>query len=99
MITQERSFFNKIPIDIDFREGRCMFCFKYTRVKEEFKGKVKKFKSTIDALNFLAAKGWKLVNAFSVSESTGLTIQIVYHFYFVKAFDKKDLVENKLENN
>ena len=99
MIAQGRLFSNKITIDIDFGEGRSMFSFKDTRVKEEFTGKVKKFKSTIDALNFLAAKGWKLVNSFPVSESSGLSVQIVYHFYFVKTFDKKDLVENKMENN
>ena len=100
MTAQGRLFSNKITIDLDFGEGRSLFSFKDTRVKDEVSGKVKKFKSTVDALNYLGGKGWKLLNAFPVTESTGLGgNQNVYHFFFVKSFDKSELVENKLDGN
>jgi hypothetical protein len=96
LTAQGRLFSNKITIDIDFGEGRSAFSFKDTRTKDEVSGKVKKFKSTVDALNYLAAKGWKLLNAFPVSESAGMSgNQNVYHFFFVKSFDRNELIENK----
>ena len=100
LTAQGRIFSNKITIDIDFGEGRSLFNFKDTRVKEETTGKVRKFKSTVDALNYLGGKGWKLLNAFPVSEPAGLGgNQNVYHFFFVKSFDKSELVENKVDGN
>jgi len=100
LTAQGRIFSNKITIDIDFGEGRSLFSFKDTRIKEETSGKVKKFKSTVDALNYLGGKGWKLLNAFPVTESAGLGgNQNVYHFFFVKSFDKSELIENKIESN
>jgi len=100
LTAQGRIFSNKITIDIDFGEGRSMFRFKDTRIKDEVSGKVKKFKSTVDALNYLGAKGWRLLNAFPVSEPTGLGgNQNVYHFFFVKSFDKSELIENVVEEN
>jgi len=100
LTAQGRIFSNKITIDIDFGEGRSMFSFKDTRIKDEVSGKVKKFKSTVDALNYLGAKGWRLLNAFPVSEPAGLGgNQNVYHFFFVKSFDKSELIENVVEEN
>ena len=98
LTAQGRLFSNKITIDIDFGEGRSFFSFKDSRIKDEVSGKVRKFKSTVDALNYLGAKGWRLLNAFPVSESSGLGgTQNVYHFFFVKTFDKSELIENVVE--
>jgi hypothetical protein len=98
LTAQGRFLSNKITIDIDFGEGRSLFSFKDTRIKDEVSGRVRKFKSTVDALNYLGAKGWKLLNAFPVSESSGLGgNQNIYHFFFVKSFDKSELIENKME--
>jgi len=100
LTAQGRIFSNKITIDIDFGEGRSMFRFKDTRIKDEVSGKVKKFKSTVDALNYLGAKGWRLLNAFPVSEPGGLGGNLnVYHFFFVKSFDKIELIENVFDEN
>lgn len=96
LVAQGRLFSNKITIDIDFGEGRSFFQFKDTRVKDELTGKVRKFKSTVDALNFMGGTGWVLVNAFPVTETAGLGGgQNVYHFIFKKRFDRSDLVEIK----
>jgi hypothetical protein len=98
MLAQGRLFSNKITIDIDFGEGRSLFSFKDTRVKDEFTNTVKKFKSTVDALNYLGAQGWKLLNAFPVNESQGLGgSQTVYHFFFVKSFDRNLFIRNKID--
>lgn len=98
MTAQGRLFSNKITIDLDFGEGKSMFSFKDTRIKDEVSGKVRKFKSTVDALNYLGGKGWKLLNAFPVAEGGGLGgAQTVYHFFFVQSFDRSQLIENKVE--
>ena len=100
LTAQGRLFSNKITIDIDFGEGRSFFRFKDTRIKDEVTGKIKKFKSTVDALNYLGAKGWKLLNAFPVTESSGFGgNQNVYHFFFVKTFDRSEMIENVVEEN
>ena len=100
MIAQGKLFSSKITIDIDFGEGRSYWSFKDTRVKDEITGKVKKFKSTVDALNYLGATGWILLNAFPVSENTGFGgPQNVYHFFFKKTFLETELTENKSEGN
>ena len=98
MVAQGRLFSNKITIDLDFGEGKSFWSFKDTRVKDELSGKVRKFKSTVDALNYLGGVGWVLVNAFPVTENTGLGgVQNVYHFFFKKSFAKSELIENKME--
>lgn len=96
MTAQGKLFSNKITIDIDFGEGKSLFSFKDTRLKDEFTGKVRSFKSTVDALNYFGGLGWKLLNAFPVSEQSGLGgLSTVYHFFFVKSFDKNLFVKNE----
>lgn len=96
LVAQGRFLSSKITIDIDFGEGKSLFSFKDTRIKDELSGKVRKFKSTVDALNYLGGMGWTLLNAFPITESSGLGgRQDIYHFFFKKAFDKSDLVKNE----
>jgi len=90
-------FSNKITIDIDFGEGRGFWIFKDTRIKDEITGKIKKFKSTVDALNYLGGIGWTLLNAFPIADNAGFWNQNGYHFYFKKSFLKSELVENTIE--
>lgn len=75
---------SKVTIDIDFGEERSFW--KDNRLKTE-EGKLKKFNTTIDALNFMGKQGWKLVNAFPVY--TGSNSQ-VYHYVFKKEFPKSE---------
>lgn len=98
MVAQGKLFSNKITIDIDFGEGRSFWSFKDTRIKDEMTGKIRKFKSTVDALNYLGGTGWTLLNAFPVKEDTGFGNQNCYHFFFKKSFLKSELVENKIED-
>lgn len=80
VVATPRLLSNKVTIDIDYGEERSIW--KDNRLKEE-NGKVKKFNTTIDALNYMGKEGWKLVNAFPVF--TGQNSQ-VYHYVFKKSF-------------
>ena len=78
-------FSNKVSIDIHYGEARN--AFKDYRLKDDA-GKIKKFNSLIDGLNYLGRQGWKLVNAFPVSRASGSP---EYYYIFKKEFDKSEV--------
>jgi hypothetical protein len=80
------AFSNKVAIDIDFGEARKLFSDK--RLRDEETGKLKKFNTVIDALNYMGAQGWILVNAFPQTNSRGES----YHYYFKKVFNKTEVI-------
>ncbi len=71
---------SKVTIDIDYGEERSIW--KDNRLKND-EGRLKKFNTVIDALNYLGKNGWKLVNAFPVSTGNG---PMFYHYVFKKDF-------------
>lgn len=85
---QGRIFSNKITIDVNFGEERKFFAGD-TRMRDEITGKLKKFNSLTDALNYMGSQGWSLVNAFPVNSTSGGPL--VYYFYFKKYFNKSDI--------
>lgn len=85
VVATPRLLSNKVTIDIDYGEERSIW--KDTRLKNE-EGKLKKFNTTIDALNYMGKEGWKLVNAFPVL--IGNNSQ-VYHYVFKKLFLKTEV--------
>lgn len=87
VVATGRLLSNKVTIDIDYGEERSIW--KDNRLREE-NGKLKKFNSVIDAINYLGKNGWKLVNAFPVSTSNG---PMVYHYVFKKEFSKNETEE------
>jgi len=87
IIATGRLLSRKVTIDIDYGEERKFFSFKDSRVKDEL-GKVQKFNSVVDALNYIGSLGWVFVNAFPISTGNG---PAVYHFYFKKQFDTSEL--------
>jgi hypothetical protein len=93
MTAQAKLFSRKVTIDVDNGEERKWISFKDTRVKDEL-GKVKSFNSVVDALNFLGRSGWKLVNAFLVTESSNN----VYHYVLKREFDKSELNDEQAKN-
>jgi len=84
MVATGRLLSNKVTIDIDFGEERKLFGGD-TRLKDEETGKLRKFNSVTDAMNYLGGQGWSLVNAFPMAEGSSS----VYHFYFKKLFKKE----------
>ena len=79
VIASPRLFSNKVTIDIDFGEEKSIW--RDNRLKA-YDGKVKKFNTVIDALNYMGKDGWLFINAYPVT-SGGSTI---YHFAFKKEF-------------
>lgn len=93
MTAQAKLFSRKVTVDIDYGEARKWISFKDTRMKDE-EGKVKSFNSVVDALNFMGRSGWKLVNAFLVTESSNN----VYHYVLKREFDKSELGDEQAKN-
>lgn len=86
MIATGRLLSNKVTIDVEFGEERKLFAGDQ-RLRDETTGKLRKFNSVTDAMNFLGAQGWTLVNAFPMSDGASN----VYHFYFKKLFKREEL--------
>lgn len=78
-------FSNRVNIDVDFGDERKFFSD--NRLRDEETGRIKKFNTVVDALNYLGSQGWTLINAFPVTEGSSNT----YHFYFRKQFNKQEV--------
>ncbi|MCK9612531.1 MAG: hypothetical protein WC401_00700 [Bacteroidales bacterium] len=70
----------KVTVSVDYGEERSFF--KDTRIIDETTGKVKKFNSMIDALNYMASIGWEFVQAYAFSSGSSSTP--VYHYLLKK---------------
>lgn len=88
LIAQSRLLSRKVNIDVDYGDERKLF--KDYRLKDEA-GKLKKFNTVVDALNFMGQQGWRLVNAFLVNEGTATSVNNVYHYVFKKEFLKSEV--------
>ena len=86
MVVTGRVLSAKVNIDLDFGEERKLFSGD-TRLRDDMTGKLKKFNSTVDALNYMGAQGWTLINAFPMKEIDSF----VYHYYFRKLFRKSEI--------
>lgn len=84
LVATPRLLSSKVTIDIDYGDERSVW--KDNRLRDE-NGKLKKFNTVIDALNFLGKDGWKLVNAFPVFAPNS---PAVYHYVLKKEFLKTD---------
>jgi len=88
VVATPRLLSNRVTIDIDYGETRSIW--KDNRIRDE-KGKLIKFNTLVDALNYMGTNGWKLVNAFPAYTATNAPP--VYHYVFRKEFLKKDTEE------
>jgi hypothetical protein len=70
---------NKVTIELDFGQENKIFSSKDTQVKDET-GKLIKFNSMIDALNFFSKYGYDFVTAYAFVVSN----QNVYHYLLKK---------------
>ena len=81
VIATPRLLSNKVTIDIDFGEEKDFWIDNRLR---GYDGKLKKFNTIIDALNFMGREGWSFINAYPVT----LGNTTIYHFAFKKYFPK-----------
>lgn len=84
LIVSPRLLSNKVTIDIDFGEEKSIW--RDNRLKT-YDGKLKKFNTVIDALNYMGRDGWIFINAYPVTVGTG----VLYHFAFKKEFPISDV--------
>ncbi len=61
---------NKVSIRLDYGQER-NFWGGDTRIRDENSGKVKKFNSAVDALNYMSAQGWEFVFAYTLPLGDG----------------------------
>ena len=67
-------FSAKVTIDVDYGDKRH---WGDNRLRDETTGKLIKFNSPVDALNFLGEQGWGLVNAFpDISNGSSSTLYV-----------------------
>lgn len=84
IIATPRLFSNKVTIDIDFGEQKSFWVDSRLR---SFDGRLKKFNTIIDALNFMGKEGWIFINAYPVRNGS----IDVYHYGFRKQFLKSEV--------
>lgn len=84
IIAVPRLLSNKVTIDIDFGEEKKFWS--NTRLKS-YDGKVKKFNTIIDAMNFMGKEGWSFINAYPVR----IGDSEIFHFAFRKLFYRRDV--------
>jgi hypothetical protein len=77
---------HKITIDIDFGEEKSFW--RENRLRD-YSGRIRKFNTVIDALNYMGKEGWTFINAYPVR--FGETE--IYHFAFKKQFPRSDIRE------
>lgn len=85
LVANNRLLSARVNIDVDFGDERKFF--KDNRLRDEETGKLKKFNTVVDALNYMGAQGWQLVNAFPVSDGTNVAL----HYYFRRSFLKEEV--------
>ena len=87
-----KMFSNKRYITLDFGDKEQKWLKDY-RLRDQQTGKAKEFNSVIDALNYMGAQGWTLVNAFPMADD-GTTSQpgaSSFHYYFKKLFKRSEI--------
>ena len=84
LIATPRLLSNKVTIDIDFGDEKSIW--QDNRLKT-YDGRIKKFNTIIDAMNYMGRDGWVFINAYPVR--MGETV--IYHFAFKKQFTKSEL--------
>lgn len=68
---------NKVTIDVDFGEEK-KFWTGDSRIRDEG-GKLKKFNSVVDAMNYMGSMGWNLTATLLIGNGP-----YVYHYVFKK---------------
>lgn len=86
IVATPRLLSNKVTIDINYGDEKSIW--KDTRLKND-EGRLKKFNTVIDALNYMGKDGWIFINAFPVINGTTQ----IYHYIFKKIFLKSEVAD------
>jgi hypothetical protein len=72
LVGESKWMSRKIQVEIDFGQG----LYRDQRIRDEETGKVKKFMSMIDAMNYMGDRGWEFIQAYAITYNN----QNVYHY-------------------
>lgn len=87
VIATPRLLSNKVTLEVNYGEEKSYW--RDTRLKND-DGKLKKFNTIIDALNYMGKQGWIFVNAYPVK----IGDVVIYHYGFKKLFLPSEVIEN-----
>ena len=87
VIATPRLLNNKVTLEVNYGEEKSYW--RDARLKNDY-GKLKKFNTVIDALNYMGKEGWAFVNAYPVNIGDAQ----VYHYGFKKLFSRSEVSEN-----
>lgn len=87
VIATPRLLSNKVTLEVNFGEEKSFW--RDTRLKND-DGRLKKFNTIIDALNYMGKDGWIFVNAYPVKIGDNQ----VYHYGFKKLFSRSEVIAN-----
>lgn len=74
----QRPFSTKVSVSVDYGEEKGMWYD--PRIRDVETGKVQKFNSMVDAINYMEDQGWDFVDAYAVTVSS----QNTYHWLLRK---------------
>lgn len=87
VIATPRLLSNKVTLEVNYGEEKSYW--RDTRLKND-DGKLKKFNTIVDALNYMGKQGWIFVNAYPVK----IGDVVIYHYGFKKLFLPSEVIEN-----
>lgn len=90
VLATSRLLSSKVSITVDFGQETSMWRAEWIKDEE---GKIVKFNTVIDALNYMNAQGWEYVNAYAIT----LGNQNVYH-YVMKRKITPEILREMTEN-
>lgn len=81
-------FNSKSKVVVDFGENTYGW-FKKADMLEDSTGKQIKFKSPVDALNWMSERGWELVQSYQSGEAQGLVSNIIFQHFIMRRLESK----------
>jgi len=87
VIATPRLLSNKVTLEVNYGEEKSYW--RDTRLKND-DGRLKKFNTIIDALNYMGKQGWTFVNAYPVKIGDAQ----IYHYGFRKLFSRSEVSDN-----
>lgn len=81
-------FNSKSKVIVDFGENTYGW-FKKADMLEDSTGKQIKFKSPVDALNWMSERGWELVQSYQTNEIQGLATNLYYQHFIMRRLEQR----------
>lgn len=80
-------FTTKQKVEVDYG-NRVKGWFRAPEMLVDENGQPIKFKTLIDALNWMGERGWELVQTYQTNESNGIATSLTYQHFILRRLDK-----------